>query len=119
MTHTVRPSRRQLLLGTAVAALATPALMTGASAAPPWKTGFDTAGIDTALSAMIRDGAVGVTASVVGPRGAYTRAVGVRDQQKSDAALDKGQDLANDKFAGHDDKIQKGRDALDDRLGDK
>lgn len=41
------------------------------------------------------------------------------DEQKSDAALDKGQDLANDKFAGHDDKIQKGRDALDDRLGDK
>ncbi|WP_106850347.1 Rv0909 family putative TA system antitoxin [Blastococcus sp. Marseille-P5729] len=41
------------------------------------------------------------------------------DEQKTDAALDKGQDFANDRFSGHDDKLQKGRDALDDRLGDK
>ena len=40
------------------------------------------------------------------------------DEQKSDGILDKGQDLATDRFAGHDDKIQQGRDALDDRLGD-
>lgn len=41
------------------------------------------------------------------------------DEQKTDAAIDKGQDFANDRFSGHDDKLQKGRDALDDRLGDK
>lgn len=41
------------------------------------------------------------------------------DEQQTDAALDKGQDFANDRVSGHDDKVQKGRDALDDRLGDK
>lgn len=41
------------------------------------------------------------------------------NEEKSDQLLDKGQDFANDKFGGHEDHIQKGRDALDDRLGDK
>ncbi|RKQ35384.1 serine hydrolase domain-containing protein [Kocuria tytonis] len=85
MNPTVHPSRRQLFLGTAVAALATPALMTTAAAAPPWKAGFDTGPVDAALAAMLRDGAVGVTASVVGPRGSYLTAVGRRDLQKDGA----------------------------------
>ncbi|WP_153504624.1 Rv0909 family putative TA system antitoxin [Cumulibacter manganitolerans] len=40
------------------------------------------------------------------------------DEQQSDALLDKGERLADDRFAGHDEQIAKGRDALDDRLGD-
>lgn len=40
------------------------------------------------------------------------------DEEKSDQLLDKGQDFAGDKFAGHEDKIQQGRDALDDRIGE-
>lgn len=40
------------------------------------------------------------------------------DEQKSDQVLDKGQELAGDRFAGQEDKIQQGRDALDDRIGD-
>lgn len=41
------------------------------------------------------------------------------DEQKSDELLDKGQDFANEKFAGHEDKIQQGRDAIDERIGDE
>lgn len=41
------------------------------------------------------------------------------DEEKSDQLLDKGQDFANDKFGGHEDKIQQGRDALDGRIGDQ
>ena len=40
------------------------------------------------------------------------------NEEKSDQVLDKGQGLANDKFSGHEDKIQQGRDALDDRIGE-
>ena len=40
------------------------------------------------------------------------------DEEKSDQLLDKGQGLANDKLSGHDDKIQKGRDAIDGKIGE-
>lgn len=75
---TVLPNRRQLLTGATVAALATPAFTTGAAAAPS-KTAFNTAGIDAALANLVRDGAVGVTTSVVGPGGTYLSAAGKRD----------------------------------------
>ena len=39
------------------------------------------------------------------------------DEQKSDDLLDKGQNAVNEKFAGHEDQVQQGRDALDGRLG--
>ena len=41
------------------------------------------------------------------------------DEQQTDQALDKGQDMAGDRLGGHEDKIQKGRDALDDRVGEQ
>lgn len=78
------PNRRQLLTGATVAALATPAFMTGAAAAPS-KIAFNTAGIDAALANLVRDGAVGVTTSVVGPGGTYLSAAGKRDLQKDSA----------------------------------
>lgn len=71
-------------LGRAATALATPAFTTGAAAAPS-KTAFNTAGIDAALANLVRDGAVGMTTSVVGPGGTYLSAAGKRHLQKDSA----------------------------------
>lgn len=38
-------------------------------------------------------------------------------EKGSDAAIDRGGDLADQKFAGHEDKIDKAQDAADDRIG--
>ena len=70
--------------GRAATALATPAFTTGAAAAPS-KTAFNTAGIDAALANLVRDGAVGMTTSVVGPGGTYLSAAGKRHLQKDSA----------------------------------
>ncbi|WP_134322304.1 Rv0909 family putative TA system antitoxin [Cumulibacter soli] len=40
------------------------------------------------------------------------------DEKKSDELLDKGENFANDKFAGHEDKVGKVRDTLDDKIGE-
>ncbi|GAB3311558.1 antitoxin [Epidermidibacterium keratini] len=40
------------------------------------------------------------------------------DEEKTDQLLDKGQQAAGDRFSGQEDKIQQGRDAIDDRIGD-
>lgn len=41
------------------------------------------------------------------------------NEQKSDEMLDKAQNFANDKVKGHEDKVQKVRDAIDDKIGDE
>ncbi|MFV0533347.1 MAG: Rv0909 family putative TA system antitoxin [Cumulibacter sp.] len=40
------------------------------------------------------------------------------DEKKSDELLDKGENFANDKFAGHEDKVGKARDAIDGKIGE-
>ncbi|GHE14169.1 antitoxin [Klenkia taihuensis] len=40
-----------------------------------------------------------------------------KGEQASDGALDKGADLAEGRAGGHADKVDQGRDALDDRIG--
>lgn len=42
------------------------------------------------------------------------------DEEKTDGALDKAANFLREKTGGqHDDKIQKGRDFLDDKLGEE
>lgn len=41
------------------------------------------------------------------------------NEEQSDQKLDKAEDFAKDKVSGHDDKIDKGRDAIDGKVGDK
>lgn len=84
MTHPLSPTRRQLLTGAAAAAVAVP-LGTSQAMAAPRRVAFPTAGIDSAVSAMTRNGAVGVTASVVGRNSTYLTAAGKRDLQKDGA----------------------------------
>lgn len=85
MTHRFTPTRRQLLTGAAAAAVTVPLGASQAVAAPPHRGSFSTAGIDAALSAMVDNGAVGVTTSVVGPTGTYLSAVGERELGKNAA----------------------------------
>lgn len=84
MTRSFTPTRRQLLTGAAAAAVTVP-LGASQAVAAPRKAAFSTAGIDAALTAMTRNGAVGVTASVVGPTSTYLKAVGQRDLTKDSA----------------------------------
>lgn len=84
MTRSFTPTRRQLLTGAAAAAVTVP-LGASQAVAAPRRAAFNTAGIDAALSAMTNDGAVGVTASVVGPNSTYLKAVGKRDLKKDSA----------------------------------
>lgn len=84
MTRSFTPTRRQLLTGAAAAAVTVP-LGASQAVAAPRKAAFSTAGIDAALTAMTRNGAVGVTASVVGPTSTYLKAVGQRDLTKDNA----------------------------------
>jgi hypothetical protein len=40
-----------------------------------------------------------------------------KGEQTSDGALDKGAEFAEGRAGGHADQVDKGRDALDDRIG--
>lgn len=80
----ITPTRRQLIAGTAAGALTVPFAASSAQA-KPHRAQFETVGIDNALRTLIRDGAVGATASVVGRGGTHLGAAGVRSREDGKA----------------------------------